>query len=136
MHPIIQPTPVSLWSHPEHTYTFKMCTFSNRSPEDVLEWEKKMQNIFKCKLVDTVEKKFDIVEVFLEEDTLTHWLEFKQVETMHTNKNLDRTGTVPLGMSMETFKLCMQEFKKHYFPKNLAWLQKAYLYNHIKCKTS
>eukprot|EP00957_Ditylum_brightwellii_P176662 13455693-Ditylum_brightwellii.AAC.1 len=30
------------------------------------------------------------------------------------------------------FKACLQELKKHYFPKNSARLQKAYLYNHIR----
>eukprot|EP00957_Ditylum_brightwellii_P125558 9570454-Ditylum_brightwellii.AAC.1 len=44
------------------TYKFKAYTCSNRSPEDVLEWEKKMQKLITCKLVDMVEGKFDLVE--------------------------------------------------------------------------
>eukprot|EP00957_Ditylum_brightwellii_P100355 7649860-Ditylum_brightwellii.AAC.1 len=30
------------------------------------------------------------------------------------------------------FKACLQELKKHYFPKNSTRLQKAYLHNHIR----
>eukprot|EP00957_Ditylum_brightwellii_P142396 10849173-Ditylum_brightwellii.AAC.1 len=37
----------------DNTYKFKAHTFSNGSPKDILEWEKKMQKIVKCKLVDT-----------------------------------------------------------------------------------
>eukprot|EP00957_Ditylum_brightwellii_P082192 6249763-Ditylum_brightwellii.AAC.1 len=47
-----------------------------------------MQKIVKCKPVDTAEGKFDLVEVILEGDTLTHWLEFKQVEVARTSKTL------------------------------------------------
>eukprot|EP00957_Ditylum_brightwellii_P167313 12737099-Ditylum_brightwellii.AAC.1 len=34
-------------------------------------------------------------------------------------------------MCNDTFKACLQELKKHYFPKHSARLQKAYLCNHI-----
>eukprot|EP00957_Ditylum_brightwellii_P176432 13435419-Ditylum_brightwellii.AAC.1 len=37
------------------TYKFKAHAFANRLPEDVFDWEKKMQKIMKFKLVDTVE---------------------------------------------------------------------------------
>eukprot|EP00957_Ditylum_brightwellii_P117873 8991680-Ditylum_brightwellii.AAC.1 len=36
-------------------YRFKVHIFCNRSLEDVLEWEKKIQNMVKCKLVDMAE---------------------------------------------------------------------------------
>eukprot|EP00957_Ditylum_brightwellii_P092485 7042651-Ditylum_brightwellii.AAC.1 len=38
-----------------NTYKFKVHTFSNGSPKDILEWEKKMLNTIKCKPVDTAE---------------------------------------------------------------------------------
>eukprot|EP00957_Ditylum_brightwellii_P208874 15359349-Ditylum_brightwellii.AAC.1 len=57
--------------------------------------------------------------------------EFKQVETSRTSKNPDGRDTDPKGVCDETFKVCLQELKKHYFPKDLARLQKAYLCNHI-----
>eukprot|EP00957_Ditylum_brightwellii_P028442 2147670-Ditylum_brightwellii.AAC.1 len=89
-----------------------------------------MQKIVKCKLVDTAEGIFDLVEVFLKGYALMHWLEFKQVETTRTSKNLDGLNMPLLGMSDPTFKICLQEVKKHYFLKNFACLQKAYLCNH------
>eukprot|EP00957_Ditylum_brightwellii_P033065 2507242-Ditylum_brightwellii.AAC.1 len=64
----------------------------------MLEWEKKMQKIIKCKPVDTAEGKFDLVEVILEGDALTHWLKFKQVEIARTSENPNGTDMPPLGM--------------------------------------
>eukprot|EP00957_Ditylum_brightwellii_P187821 14300823-Ditylum_brightwellii.AAC.1 len=65
-------------------YKFKAHTFENGSPKDVLEFEKKMQKIVKCKLMDMAEGKFDLVEVLLEGNALRHWLEFKWVEITQT----------------------------------------------------
>eukprot|EP00957_Ditylum_brightwellii_P181212 13803444-Ditylum_brightwellii.AAC.1 len=87
----------------DNTYKFKAHTFSNGSPEDILEWEEKMTKIVKCKPVDTEKGKFDLVEAILEGYTLTHWLEFKQVEVAHTSKKPDSSDTVPLGMCNPTF---------------------------------
>eukprot|EP00957_Ditylum_brightwellii_P069861 5305342-Ditylum_brightwellii.AAC.1 len=39
--------------------------------------------------------------------------------------------TDPKGMCNNTFKACLQELKKHCFPKNSARLQKAYLCNYV-----
>eukprot|EP00957_Ditylum_brightwellii_P082408 6265820-Ditylum_brightwellii.AAC.1 len=61
-----------------------------------------------------------------------HWQEFMRVETSHVSKNLDSTDAAPKGMCDDTFKACLQELKKHYFPKNSARLQKAYFRNHIR----
>eukprot|EP00957_Ditylum_brightwellii_P186887 14231681-Ditylum_brightwellii.AAC.1 len=61
-----------------------------------------------------------------------HWQEFKRVETSRTSKNTDGTDTDPKGMYDDMFKACLQELKKHYFLKNSARLQKAYLCNHIR----
>eukprot|EP00957_Ditylum_brightwellii_P019060 1434807-Ditylum_brightwellii.AAC.1 len=53
-------------------YKFKTHNFCNGSPEDVLEWENKMWKVMKCKPVDTTEGKFNLVEVLLEGNVLTH----------------------------------------------------------------
>eukprot|EP00957_Ditylum_brightwellii_P155352 11825682-Ditylum_brightwellii.AAC.1 len=58
-------------------YRFKAFTFSNGKPEDVLEWEKNMKKVVKCKPVDMAEGRFDLVKALLEEDALTHLMEFK-----------------------------------------------------------
>eukprot|EP00957_Ditylum_brightwellii_P048602 3688000-Ditylum_brightwellii.AAC.1 len=79
-----------------------------------------MQKIVKCKLVDTVEGIFDIVEATLEGDTLAHWLEFKWVEVVRASKNPNGSDTAPLGMCDPTFAICLQELKKHYFLKNAS----------------
>eukprot|EP00957_Ditylum_brightwellii_P052198 3958004-Ditylum_brightwellii.AAC.1 len=76
--------------------------------------------------------KFDLVEVILEGDALTHWLKFKLVEVTRMSKKFDGLDIFPLGMCNPTFATCLQELKKHYFPKNLAHFQKAYICNHIK----
>eukprot|EP00957_Ditylum_brightwellii_P147560 11237778-Ditylum_brightwellii.AAC.1 len=91
-----------------------------------------MQKIVKCKPVDMMEGKFDLVEVILEGDALTHWLKFKQVEIAWMSENPNSMDTPPLGMCNLMFTVCLQELKKHYFLKNLACLQKAYLCNRIK----
>eukprot|EP00957_Ditylum_brightwellii_P070405 5349642-Ditylum_brightwellii.AAC.1 len=54
------------------------------------------------------------------------------METSRTSKNPDCTDTAPQGVCNDTFKACLQELKKHYFLKNSARLQKAYLCNHIR----
>eukprot|EP00957_Ditylum_brightwellii_P060339 4582114-Ditylum_brightwellii.AAC.1 len=91
-----------------------------------------MTKIVKCKLVDTAESKFDLVEAILKGDTLTHWLKIKRVKVVCTSKNPDGLDTVPLGMCNPTFAICLQQLKKHYFPKNTSSLQKAYLCNYIR----
>eukprot|EP00957_Ditylum_brightwellii_P106639 8135916-Ditylum_brightwellii.AAC.1 len=114
------------------TYKFKAHTFANGSPKDMLEWEKKMQKIVSCKPVDMAKSKFDLVEAILEGYALMLWLEFKWVDITQTSKTHDGTDTPPLGMCNPTFTICLKELKKHYFLKNLACLQKAYLCNHIR----
>eukprot|EP00957_Ditylum_brightwellii_P050728 3846621-Ditylum_brightwellii.AAC.1 len=91
-----------------------------------------MQKIAKCKPVDTAEGKFDLTEALLEGDALMHWHEFKQVEIAQTSKNPDGMDMPLLGMCNPTSTICLQELETHYFPKNLAHLQKAYLHNHIR----
>eukprot|EP00957_Ditylum_brightwellii_P088319 6727514-Ditylum_brightwellii.AAC.1 len=41
-----------------------------------------MQKIMKCKPVDMVEGKFDLVEPLLKGYALTHWLKYKQIELL------------------------------------------------------
>eukprot|EP00957_Ditylum_brightwellii_P128946 9837225-Ditylum_brightwellii.AAC.1 len=57
-------------SNKKSMYKFKAFTFSNGTPEDVLEWEKKMKKVVKCKPVDTSEGQFNLVEALLKGDTL------------------------------------------------------------------
>eukprot|EP00957_Ditylum_brightwellii_P086427 6575680-Ditylum_brightwellii.AAC.1 len=71
------------------TYKYKAITFCNGSPEDILEWEKKLNKVIKNKPKDATDGRFDLVEALLEGDTLTHWQEFKRVETSRTSKNPD-----------------------------------------------
>eukprot|EP00957_Ditylum_brightwellii_P031398 2380453-Ditylum_brightwellii.AAC.1 len=110
----------------------KAHAFCDRSPKDVLEWAKNMWKVVKCKSVDIAEGMFDLVEALFEGDALTHWQEYKHIETMFTSKNSGGLDTVLLGVSLETLKLYLQELKKCYFPKNLAWFQKAYIHNYVK----
>eukprot|EP00957_Ditylum_brightwellii_P185705 14138759-Ditylum_brightwellii.AAC.1 len=112
-------------------YKYKAITFCNGSPEGILEWEKKLSKVIKNKPVDTADGRFDLVKALLEGDALTHWQEFKRVEMSCTSKNPNSTDTAPLGACNDTFKACLQELKKHYFPKNSTRLQEAYLHNHI-----
>eukprot|EP00957_Ditylum_brightwellii_P193846 14761512-Ditylum_brightwellii.AAC.1 len=92
-----------------------------------------MQKIVECKLMGTAEGKFDLIETLIEGDALRYWLEFKQTETARTSKKPNASDTPPLlCMSNPTFSICLQELKKHYFPKKLACFQKAYLCNHVK----
>eukprot|EP00957_Ditylum_brightwellii_P018408 1385364-Ditylum_brightwellii.AAC.1 len=93
-----------------------------------------MQKIVKCKPVDKAEGTFNLVEEILKGDVSMHWLEFKWIEVTMASKNSNSCDTVLLGMCNPTFAICSQKLKlkKHYFPKNFACLQKAYLCSHIK----
>eukprot|EP00957_Ditylum_brightwellii_P085825 6528398-Ditylum_brightwellii.AAC.1 len=121
-------------SNKNSIYKNKVFTFLNDTLEDLLEWEKKMNKVIKCKLLDMVEGKFDLVGALLRGDALTCWIEFKYVETMCISKRPDGTDKPTKGICDDTLMVCLQELKRHYFPKNLAWLQKAYLYT-ITSKT-
>eukprot|EP00957_Ditylum_brightwellii_P067426 5118287-Ditylum_brightwellii.AAC.1 len=70
----------------------------------MLEWEKKMKKVVKHKPVDTAEGQFDLVEALLKGDALTHWMEFKHVETMHISKNSDGTDKPAKGICKDTYK--------------------------------
>eukprot|EP00957_Ditylum_brightwellii_P180457 13746311-Ditylum_brightwellii.AAC.1 len=41
-------------------YKYKAITFCNGSPEDILEWEKKLSKVIKNKPVDTADGRFDL----------------------------------------------------------------------------
>eukprot|EP00957_Ditylum_brightwellii_P126942 9677560-Ditylum_brightwellii.AAC.1 len=63
-----------------------------------------MNKVVKCKPVDTAERKFDLVEALLEGDALTHWMEFKHVETTHISKRQDGTDKPAKGICDDTYK--------------------------------
>eukprot|EP00957_Ditylum_brightwellii_P015540 1171940-Ditylum_brightwellii.AAC.1 len=79
-----------------------------------------MKKVVKCKPVDMAEEQFDLVEALLEGDALTHWIEFKHVEAMRVSKKSNRTEEPAKGICKDTYKVCLQELKKHYFLKNSA----------------
>eukprot|EP00957_Ditylum_brightwellii_P148556 11311658-Ditylum_brightwellii.AAC.1 len=66
-----------------------------------------MQKIVKCKPMDTV-------------------------EVACTSKKSDNLDNASLGMCNPSFAICLQDLKKHYFPKNTSCLQKVYFCNYIK----
>eukprot|EP00957_Ditylum_brightwellii_P141250 10761694-Ditylum_brightwellii.AAC.2 len=119
-------------SNKNSKYKFKVFTFSNGAPKDVLERGKKTEKVVKCKPFDMAEGQFNLVEALLEGEALTHWMEIKHVQTMHVNTRLDRMDEPAKCICKDTYKVCLQELKKHCFPKNLAQLQKAYIRNHVK----
>ena len=67
----------------------------------------------KWKPVDMAEGQFNLVEVLIKRDALTHWMEFKHVETMRISKNLNRMDKPAKGICKDTYKVCLQELKKH-----------------------
>eukprot|EP00957_Ditylum_brightwellii_P173726 13226402-Ditylum_brightwellii.AAC.1 len=79
-----------------------------------------MNKVVKCKPVNRSDGKFDLVEALLEGDGFTHWMEFECVETMRVSKRPYRTDEPVKGICDNTCKVCLQELKKLYFPKNLA----------------
>eukprot|EP00957_Ditylum_brightwellii_P047204 3585062-Ditylum_brightwellii.AAC.1 len=85
-------------------YKFKTYLFSNKTAKDVLEWGKRLAVVIKYKPIETAKSKFDLVEVILKGNTLTHWQEFKRVKIVQIPKNSDRTDGVAPGISMDTYK--------------------------------
>eukprot|EP00957_Ditylum_brightwellii_P036254 2746174-Ditylum_brightwellii.AAC.1 len=61
-----------------------------------------MKKIVKCKPVDTVEGKFDLVEAIFKGDSSMHWLEFKPVEITQTSKNPDGTDTLEESLPLQS----------------------------------
>eukprot|EP00957_Ditylum_brightwellii_P157379 11978149-Ditylum_brightwellii.AAC.1 len=100
--------------------------------KDALEWEKWLVIIIKNKLIKSAKNKFDLAEAILKGNALMHWQEFKHIKIAWIPKNLDGTCGVAPGICMETYKMCLNLLKKHYFPQNAARFQKDYLCNHIK----
>eukprot|EP00957_Ditylum_brightwellii_P072961 5544328-Ditylum_brightwellii.AAC.1 len=72
-----------------------------------------MKKVVKCKPLGMAEGQFDLVEMLLEGDTLTNWMEFKYVETTCISKNLDGTYKPAKGICKDTYKVCLQELRKH-----------------------
>eukprot|EP00957_Ditylum_brightwellii_P112652 8587125-Ditylum_brightwellii.AAC.1 len=58
----LQVTPASKQS----TYKFKAYMFSNRTAEDILEWDRWLVIVIKNKPIKTAESKFDLVEAILQ----------------------------------------------------------------------
>eukprot|EP00957_Ditylum_brightwellii_P185962 14158011-Ditylum_brightwellii.AAC.1 len=76
-----------------------------------------MQKTVKCKPVDTLEGKFNLVEALLEGDTLTHWQKYKFIKIPHKSKNPDGLDMALLNVSLENFQLCLQELKSMIFQR-------------------
>eukprot|EP00957_Ditylum_brightwellii_P036929 2795775-Ditylum_brightwellii.AAC.1 len=53
-----------------------------KSPDDVFKWEKKTLKVVKCKLMDSVEGQFDLIEGILNGYALTQWKQYKHVKTL------------------------------------------------------
>eukprot|EP00957_Ditylum_brightwellii_P104989 8002462-Ditylum_brightwellii.AAC.1 len=64
--------------------------------------------------------KFDLVDAVLEGNVLTHWQEFKHVKIAWIPKNLDGADGMAPGICVETYKMCLNLLRKHYFPQNAA----------------
>eukprot|EP00957_Ditylum_brightwellii_P175561 13367021-Ditylum_brightwellii.AAC.1 len=104
----------------QSTYEFNAHTFANGTAEDLLEWEKQLAIIIKNKPIETAKSEFDLVEVILKGDALTHWQEFKCIEIVPIPKNPDGTDSLAPGISMDSYKVCLGLLKKQYFPRNAA----------------
>eukprot|EP00957_Ditylum_brightwellii_P170926 13009457-Ditylum_brightwellii.AAC.1 len=63
-----------------------------------------MNKVVKCKPVDMAEGKFNLVEALLKADALTHWMEFKHVETLCISKRPDRMDEPVKGICDNTHK--------------------------------
>eukprot|EP00957_Ditylum_brightwellii_P108635 8286086-Ditylum_brightwellii.AAC.1 len=70
-----------------------------------------MNKVVKCKPADMTGGKFDLVEALLKGDALTHWMEFKCVETMRVSKRPDGTDKPTKRICADIFTVCLQELK-------------------------
>ena len=113
----------------KNNYQIHVRIFDHGTPEDMLLWYSKIQDIFVKKPCDDAETKFNITELLLTGQAKRNFLQFKK-EIMskdpETGLEFDR------GVTDETFKETLEKFRDFSFKKGAARYQVQYLRQNLR----
>ena len=113
----------------KNNYQIHVRIFDHGTPEDMLLWYSKIQDIFAKKPCEDAETKFNITELLLTGQAKRNFLQFKK-EIMskdpETGLEFDR------GVTEETFKETLEKFRDFSFKKGAARYQVQYLRQNLR----
>ena len=107
-----------------NNYQIHVKKFDHGTPEDVLLWYGKVQEVIKQKPCEDAQAKFTMTELLLEGQGLRTFL---QLKTAVTEKILVGDAQVPMGVTEESYAMTVSKFKATAFKKYAARYQVSYL---------
>ena len=117
----------------KNNYQVHVRKFDHGTPEDMLLWYSKMQEIFSKKPCDDPETKFNVTELLLSGQAKRNFLQFKKEECFDKEVLDPNTGLkAPQGVIEETFLASLNRLRDYYFKKYAARYQVAYLRQNLR----
>ena len=101
----------------KNNYNVHIRIFVHGTPEDMLLWHTKIQDVFLKKPCDDVESKFDITEPLLSRQAERNFLQFKTEIYVTEVITVDTTLATKRGITDETFKEVLEKFRDYAFKK-------------------
>ena len=113
----------------KNNYQAHMKTFDHGTPEDVLQWYTKLQEIIKKKPCESPEAKFTLTELLLVGQGQST---FKECRREVCENPISSTDPTARGVTEESYNMTMEKFKAKAFKKFAARRQVAYLRNNLR----
>ena len=113
----------------KNNYQAHVKTFDHGTPEDVLLWYTKLQEIIAKKPCESPEAKFTLTELLLVGQGQSTFKECKREVCINPISSTDPTVR---GVTEESYKMTMEKFKAKAFKKFAARRQVAYLRNNLR----
>ena len=116
----------------KNNYDVNVRIFYHITPEDMLMWSTKIQDIFLKKPCDDAESRFDITELLLSGQAKRNFLQFKT--EIYDTKVIteDTTLATKQGITENTFKDVLEKSKEYAFKTVAAWYQISYLHHSLR----
>ena len=116
----------------KNNYNVHVRIFDHGTPEDMLLWYIKIQDVFLKKPCDDAESRFDITELLLSGQAKRNFLQFK-TEICDTEViTEDTTRATKRGITDDTFKEVLEKFRDYAFKKFAARYQVSYLRHSLR----
>ena len=116
----------------KNNYNVHVRIFDHGTPEDMLLWYTKIQDVFLKKPCDDAESRFDITELLLSGQAKRNFLQFK-TEICDTEViTEDTTLATKRGITDDTFKEVLEKFRDYAFKKFAARYQVSYLRHSLR----
>ena len=113
----------------KNNYQAHVKTFDHGTPEDVLLWYTKLQEIIKKKPCESPEAKFTLTELLLVGQGQST---FKECRRQVCEAPISSTDPTVRGITEESYTMTMEKFKAKAFKKFAARRQVAYLRNNLR----